>query len=271
MNQLKKIYLFFKLNYQIFLFLLFCSIPAIYLAVDNFSKKIQCTFPSEVLVTKIIDGDTILVEGGKVVRILGIDCDEEGYPCFEAAKKRTEEFLLNKKVKIERGKTSQDKYKRCLGYVFLNGENIGLKLVQEGLAVCRNDSRELKYERECKEKEREAIEKKIGCKWQEIQFSNVKKVSACAAKKYYGERVLVEGKVVQITQSKNNTLFLNFEKKYPHQCFSAVIFSADLQRFPKDLREKLLNKTVKIFGPIQEYKGKPEIILKHPNQIILEE
>jgi len=50
------------------------------------------------LITKIIDGDTFLIEGGYPVRILGIDADERDHPCYEAAKNRLEELILNKEV-----------------------------------------------------------------------------------------------------------------------------------------------------------------------------
>jgi len=41
---------------------------------------------SEAVVTKIIDGDTIVIQGGQHLRLLGIDADESGYPCYEPAK-----------------------------------------------------------------------------------------------------------------------------------------------------------------------------------------
>ena len=64
------------------------------------------------LVTKVIDGDTFLIEGGYSVRILGIDADERGHPCYELAKKRLEELILNKEVRLEKGKEDLDQY--CL-------------------------------------------------------------------------------------------------------------------------------------------------------------
>ena len=102
----------------------------------------QCLAPEQALVTKIIDGDTIIVEGGFNVRLLGIDTDERGYPCYEEASQRLEELILNKKARLEKDITDVDQYKRCLRYIFLpaaanamagEGEqNIGLALVKEG-------------------------------------------------------------------------------------------------------------------------------------------
>jgi len=116
------------------------------------------------LVTKIIDGDTFLIEGGYSVRILGIDADERDHPCYEAAKNRLEELILNKEVKLEKGTEDKDQWCRYLRYVFLNEKNVGLELVKEGLAVARF-SADTKYQKEIAGAEKQAKENKIGCKW----------------------------------------------------------------------------------------------------------
>lgn len=46
------------------------------------------------VVTKIIDGDTLVAAGGNHVRLIGIDADEKGYPCFDVARRRLEELVL---------------------------------------------------------------------------------------------------------------------------------------------------------------------------------
>ncbi len=81
------------------------------------------------LVTKVIDGDTVIIEGDYSVRLLGIDADEKGYPCYEAAKQRLEELVLNKEVYLESDGEDQDQYKRYLRYLILNNENIRKKLL----------------------------------------------------------------------------------------------------------------------------------------------
>jgi len=253
------------------------------------SSPAQCLAPSEVLVTKIIDGDTIVVEGGYSVRILGIDADESGYPCYQPAKSRLEELVLNKKVRLEKDVTDVDQYKRCLRYVFLDGQNIGLELVKEGLAIARFYDPDLKYKDEISLAEKEAIENKIGCKWSSFakasedksfeektesswqkltqELTGLKVIGACNAGNYYGKEMIVEGKIAATYRSKTNTVFLNFEKPYPNQCFSAVIFSSDQYKFIQNPENYYLNKTVRIKGEIKEYQGKPEIILKTPDQI----
>ena len=237
------------------------------------------------LATKIIDGDTFLIEGGYSVRILGIDADERGYPCYDAAKNRLEEFILNKEVRLEKGVEDKDQWCRYLRYVFLGDQNISLELVKEGLVVARSSPEDVKYREEVALAERKAKDNKIGCKWGEAQIVDGEKVElqwkklttkklgfdvvgACLAGKYLGRELIVEGKVVDTYSNlKSNTVFLNFEKAYPNQCFTGVIFSSDLYKFVQNPENYYLNKTVRVFGEVKEYQGRPEIILETPNQI----
>ena len=136
------------------------------LKIDNSGP---CLAKSEVLVTKVIDGDTIVVEGGYHVRLLSMDADEAGYPCYQDAKIRLEELVLNKKIRLEKDKSDVDQYKRCLRYVFLDKWNIDLELVKEGLAVARFYEPDVKYKKEITLAEKTAIENKVGCKWRTVK------------------------------------------------------------------------------------------------------
>jgi len=240
------------------------------------------------IVTKIIDGDTIIVEGENV-RLLGMDTDERGYPCYDEAKERLEELILNKEVRLEKDQTDKDQYQRYLRYIFLNNENINLKLVEEGLAVARFYPEDVKYKNEIIDAEAQARESKLGCKWgggeQIKEKEPVNKVNnedwskltpdetglsvvgACNAGNYINKEVIVEGKIADAYRSKTNTVFLNLEKPYPDHCFSAVIFSSSLYKFPENPEDYYNGKTVRIKGKIKEYEGKPEIILEDVSQI----
>ena len=252
------------------------------------------------IATKIIDGDTFLIEGGYSVRVLGIDADERGYPCYEAAKTGLEELILNKEVRLEtpkqnkfatgqEGKEDLDQWCRYLRYVFLGSQNISLELVKEGLAVARSSPEDVKYREEITQAEKEAKENKVGCKWSAYAKASADKSSdekvvfqwekltteklgfdvvlACEAGKYFGRELIVEGKVADAYRSKTNTVFLNFEKAYPNHCFTGVIFSSNLYKFVQNPEDYYLNKTVRIMGEVKEYQGKPEIILETPSQI----
>lgn len=291
---------FFKKNKAVLIIIIFSLIitSTIYFLAKNPKTKFQLVnflnqnncqkippLPdkSVKLVTKILDGDTFLIEGGYSVRILGIDADEKGYPCYEVAKNKLEELILNKKVRLEKEKEDLDQYCRYLRHVFLADKNIALELVKAGLAVARFLPGNLKYKEEIETAEKLAKEKRIGCKWGELkieekknefywekltpELTGLKLIDACQAKNYYKEEMLVEGKIVNTYRSKTNTVFLNFEKPYPNQCFTGVIFSSDQKKFIASPETYYLNKTVRIRGEIKEYKGKPQIILKDPSQI----
>lgn len=272
---------------------------------ENITKEVL----GRKLVTKVIDGDTIIIEGGYIVRLSGIDADEINYPCYEDAKKRLEELILNKEVEIEAGTKDKDEYQRYLRYLILNKENINVKLVREGLAIARFYLPNEKYREEISNAERYARENKIGCKWAErtsttnvskigitaslpttikINISTIpstikynkeeseqktinKEIEACDAINYIGEEKIVVGKVVSTFRSGTNTVFLNFEKPYPNHCFVAVIFSSYLKNFPKNPEKYYYGKILRIKGKIEEYEGKPQIILKNSSQIEIAE
>ena len=116
------------------------------------------------IVTKVIDGDTLVVSGGDTIRLLGIDTDEKGYPCYNAAKKHLENLTLGRQVTLEQAGENKDQYNRYLRYIILDSGNINIQMVKEGMAVARI-LEEDKYSKEIREAEAFAIQNKVGCKW----------------------------------------------------------------------------------------------------------
>jgi endonuclease YncB( thermonuclease family) len=92
-------------------------------------------------VTDVVDGDTITVEGGESVRVLGLDAPETGNPNMDgaqplgfAASRRLRELLLGREVVLERDASDRDHYGRRLRHVWCGGELVAEVLVAEGLA-----------------------------------------------------------------------------------------------------------------------------------------
>ncbi len=229
---------------------------------------------SKKLVTKIIDGDTFLIQGGYSVRILGIDADERGEKCYQPAKDYLRNLILNKEVLLEKGEKDKDKWCRYLRYVFLGKTNISLEMVNSGMAVARFSG---KYDKEISLAEELAKSNGIGCKWEKkisrdyswqkiLAEGSIKLIDACQAKKYIGEKVIIEGIVAEIFYSQKGNIFLNFVKPYPNQCFTAVIFKKDKEKLEKSIKNAYYKK-VRILGTIKEYKGKPEVVLTNKSQI----
>jgi len=125
----------------------------------------KCKASEITMVTKVIDGDTVIVEGGQHIRLLGIDADEKGYPCYDSAKQGLEALVLGKSIRLEKDVTDIDQYQRCLRTIFLGRENINTRLVKEGLVVARFYEPDVKYKSEIVEAEKQAVLEKIGCKW----------------------------------------------------------------------------------------------------------
>ena len=84
-------------------------------------NRVENTKPQEpvvelFLVTKVIDGDTIEIEGGKRVRYIGIDTPEAVDPnrpagCYgKEASNKNSELVLNKKVRLVKDVSDTDKY-----------------------------------------------------------------------------------------------------------------------------------------------------------------
>jgi len=128
-------------------------------ALNNFLNTYE-----QVHVDRIIDGDTI--ESNKTsIRLLGINTPERGELYYEEAKEFLEQEILNKTVGLKYGKERYDKYERVLAYIFLNNQNINLKLVENGLANIYFPSGKDQYYNQFVEAWESCIEKEINlCK-----------------------------------------------------------------------------------------------------------
>ncbi len=82
---------------------------------------------------------------------------------------------------------------------------------------------------------------------------------------HVGQVVTVEGQVANVYVSSKGNCFLEFERAYPNEVFSGVVFSSSAAQFG-DLTS-YQGKRVQITGRIRLYTGKPEIILESPDQL----
>lgn len=80
-----------------------------------------------------------------------------------------------------------------------------------------------------------------------------------------GESTTVEGVVSQVSSTESGTTFINFGGRFPNHIFYGVILRSNADKF-RDMHG-LEGKTVLINGTIELHKGKPQIILRNPDQI----
>jgi hypothetical protein len=80
-----------------------------------------------------------------------------------------------------------------------------------------------------------------------------------------GKTGCVAGRVLKIFTSKGGNTFFDFCEDY-HDCpFTSVIFSSDKSKFG-DV-QSLAGRQIEIRGSITVYQGKPEIVIRDPEQI----
>ncbi|MBU0530061.1 MAG: lamin tail domain-containing protein [Candidatus Aenigmatarchaeota archaeon] len=88
----------------------------------------------EAFVTRVIDGDTVVLENDDHVRLLGMDTPEKGQYLYNEATEWLVERIENKTVGLERGVEDKDKYDRLLRYIYIDNSLVNIELVEQGLA-----------------------------------------------------------------------------------------------------------------------------------------
>ncbi|MGH8151097.1 MAG: S1/P1 nuclease [Steroidobacteraceae bacterium] len=90
-------------------------------------------------------------------------------------------------------------------------------------------------------------------------------VTPSAVLAYVGQRVTVRGAVADVHITRAGVTFIDMGGRYPENTFTAVIFAANAARFP-DVAA-LGGRAVEITGMVRLYRGKPEIVLRSPEQL----
>ncbi|MDD5416997.1 MAG: thermonuclease family protein [Candidatus Aenigmarchaeota archaeon] len=106
-----------------------------------------CVKESDVYVSKVIDGDTIVLSNGEHVRLLGINAPEKDEYYYNEATERLTELVAYKQVRLESDKTNRDTYGRLLRYVYVNDKMVNSKLLEEGCARLYIFESDKKYEK----------------------------------------------------------------------------------------------------------------------------
>jgi len=122
-------------------------------------------------VIKVVDGDTIKIEGDRTVRYIGVDTPETKHPkkpvqCFgREASDANKALVEGKYVYLERDISETDRYKRLLRYVYLpnpqsTGEAIFVNeyLVEQGYAHLLTYPPDVKYDETFRSAEKQARE-----------------------------------------------------------------------------------------------------------------
>ena len=126
---------------------------------------------SKGIVAKVIDGDTIELQSGEKVRLLGINAPESGEKCYQEATNRLKGLVEGKEAVLDSDEQDKDQYGRLFRYVYSEGALVNVLLVEEGLANVYIIPPNIKFKLELEQAEALAKEGS-GCLWE--------KSSSCA-------------------------------------------------------------------------------------------
>lgn len=106
----------------------------------------------------------------------------------------------------------------------------------------------------------------------EVAAEEPLQITASETAQHVGEYAEVCGRVASaahIAAVKGQPTFLNFERPYPDNLFTVVIWGSCRSRFDGRPENMFDGKSVCVTGRIVEYQGKPQIVVDDPDQIVV--
>lgn len=226
-------------------------------------------------VVDILAADTLLLEDGRAVRLIGAlpprtntrwskALDVEGQ-----IRKALKKLVLGHKVSLRFGGRRRDRYGRLLAHIFLerNGRQIWLqgKLVEDGLAVAYSFADNRACMAELQQREVAARKTEAGF-WKRGLFSVRDARNPSSLRGLIHSYQIVEGEVHEVAEVRGR-IYVNFDRNWRTD-FTATLTSRNRKTFP-DNGARLLalkGKRVRIRGWLRWRNG-PEIRLTHPEQV----
>jgi len=121
-------------------------------------------FPKKAKVERIVDGDTIVLSSGSIVRYVGITAPENNEPFENESTEENRKLVEGKTVSLEYDNYKADKFGRILTYVFVDGKNVSVELARKGLAqvVIYQHKKPWIYLEQLLKAQKEAKKRKLG-------------------------------------------------------------------------------------------------------------
>ncbi|MDH5471352.1 MAG: thermonuclease family protein [Gammaproteobacteria bacterium] len=225
-------------------------------------------FDESAIVKSVHDGDTLTLNDGRKIRLIGINTPElarknqPAEPYAEQARQALDALVKQAKhnIKLVYGIDRTDKYQRTLAHIYLpDGNNIQAHLISKGLATAfttpPNDSQSNCY----KQLETIAIKQKTGI-WSLAEYQ-VKQPNQLTKHSKGFHRI--EARVSQIRQSKN-AFWINL-----HGDIHIRIQNRDLKYFDMDTLLHLKDKIIIVRGWLHPKKNSFFMHLRHPDAFSL--
>jgi micrococcal nuclease len=227
-------------------------------------------------VTQIVDGDTLLLDTGLVVRLIGIQAPKlalgrEGladWPKAAEAKAALETVALNKPVLLRYGGADLDRYGRTLAQVFVTDGNNGwaqAKMLEAGMARVYSFPDNRACLPDLFSAEGRARVAGLGI-WGDLYYRVRRAERPADLVPLEGHYELVEGRVLNAERA-GGRVYLNFGRYYKED-FTAVIDAKALRLFAEAGIDPLTlgGALVRVRGWIEVRDG-PRVAVTHPEQV----
>lgn len=227
-------------------------------------------------VTAVTDGDTVILDTGLVVRLIGTQAPKlplgregfEKWPKADEAKAALEQLTLGKPVVVRHGGERVDRYERALGHLFVTGGEetwAQQAMVAAGLARVYSFPDNRSCIAELMAAETHARTMRLGI-WADPYYTVRRADRPDALAPLEGHYELIEGRVL-LADEVGGRVFLNFGR-YWKEDFTAVIESSAARMFGEAGFDPLVlgGALVRVRGWVELDDG-PRVVVTHPEQI----
>lgn len=214
-------------------------------------------------VARVYDGDTIILEDRKQVRLLGINTPEiqsrvrDQEPGGVEAKQWLQKQLQDKKVYLEFDQVRRDKYKRLLAHVFTpDGKHLNLMLLENGLAVVSIIPPNGRYSEKLIRAQQKAEKQKLGI-WSMPEYQP-RPITQIANHNKGWQRFT--GIPARIKKNRKYTRLIFDDKT------DIRVSNANLDQFPP--LETYVGKLLEIRGWVSRKKDNYTMSIQHPSALV---
>ncbi len=221
-------------------------------------------------VVEVIDGDTVLLDDGSEVRLVGLQAPKlalgragfEDWPLADAAQDALAALVLDREVQLLFGGRRMDRHGRHLAHLTVGGTWVQGRLLEQGMARVYSfaDNRALAAEMLALERAARAAHRGIwGDPWYAVR-------AAAATGADCDSYQLVEGTVLAVARV-NGRAYLNFGADWKTD-FTLTLDAGALRLFDAEgvPPEAFENRRIRVRGWVESFNG-PMIEITHPEQI----
>lgn len=233
--------------------------------VLGIALALACDPAAAETVLRVLDGDTLEVEGPRIVRLAGLLAPKEDEPGAEAARDGLSRLVSGKTVNLEPENPGIDRHGRLVAHAWLgDGTWVQGALLDQGLVRVQTLPDACSRAIDMLAREMDARKERRGL-WSDEAY-RLRSPEPGPLLKMAGSFQIVEGRIVSAAKVKG-TVYLNFDEDWRTD-FTATIGREALKRFKAAEQDplKLKGHLVRVRGWLARQNG-PAIALSHLEQI----